>query len=84
MQKMTKNVLVDNVVSYCVDWEFFFVVCCKLIMLEVVWCALALQKTKNNGVDGLYFDALHVFWIWQAWQKEMEDNIHEKRGDMTT
>jgi len=36
MQKMTKNVLVDNVVSYCVDWEFFFVVCCKLIMLEVV------------------------------------------------
>jgi hypothetical protein len=43
MQKMTKNVLVDNVVSYRVDWAFFVVVVyCKLITLEVVWCALTL------------------------------------------
>ncbi len=85
MQKMTKNVLVDNVVSYRVDWAFFVVVVyCKLITLEVVWCALTLQRTKNNGVDALYFDVLHVFWIWQAWETEVEDNIDEERGDMTT
>jgi hypothetical protein len=85
MQKMIEDVLVDNVVSCCVDWEsFFLVVCCKLIKLKVVWCVLALQRTKNNSTDGLYFDALHVFWIWQAWQKEVEDNIDEERGGMTT
>jgi hypothetical protein len=60
---MTKDVLVDNIVSCCVDWEFFFVVCCKLINLEVVWCALTLQKTKNNGANGLYFDVFHVSWL---------------------
>lgn len=63
---------------------FFFFVCCKLIKLEVVWCVLALRRTKNNSADGLCFDALHVFWIWQAWQKEVEDNIDEERGGMTT
>jgi hypothetical protein len=84
MQKMTKDVLIDNVVSCCVDWEYFFVVYCKLIKLEVVWCELALQWTKNNNVDGLYFDVLHVFRTWQAWQKEVEDNIDEERGEMTT
>jgi hypothetical protein len=40
---------------FLVVWigSLFFVVCCRLNRPKVVWCALALQRTKNDNVDGL-------------------------------
>jgi hypothetical protein len=42
------------------------------------------EEVLNNDVDGVSFDVLHVFWICQAWQKEVEDNINEEMGNVTT
>jgi hypothetical protein len=42
------------------------------------------MEVLNGGVYGVYFDVLHVFRIWRAWQKEVEDNINYKMEDATT
>ncbi len=42
------------IMLFLVVWSgsLFCLVCCKLNRSKVVWCALALWRTKNNSVDG--------------------------------
>jgi endo-alpha-1,4-polygalactosaminidase (GH114 family) len=35
----------------------------------------------NGGVDGVYLDTLHAFWLWQAQRKKVEGSIDEEARD---
>jgi endo-alpha-1,4-polygalactosaminidase (GH114 family) len=38
-------------------------------------------EVVNNTVDGVYWDTLHAFWLWQAQRKKVEGSIDEEARD---
>ncbi len=57
-----------------------------MCLLQVNWFKNSMVKAifadiVNSDGDGICLDTSHVFCLWQAQLKEMEDSIDEEVGD---
>ncbi len=68
----------EVLVGVCV----YSVVC----LMRVNWLRSSMLRAYfvdvvNGGVDGVYLDTLHAFWLWQAQRKKVEGSIDEEARD---
>ncbi len=55
-------------------------------LMQVNWLRSSMLRAYfaevvNNTVDGVYWDTLHAFWLWQAQRKKVEGSIGEEARD---